>query len=139
MVPFICLQCALFCCSHQLLCNTRHFRRFSLLQASWYDTYEYALYVYMHIPYSSINCIKTSKIKRVASESPRASAVSGGHMALPTATAQLSTIFFAISFTYCVPQPAQDVAILYTCKSTKLLLQNPWSASQQACWVCLLL
>ena len=89
--------------------------------------------------YSSINCIKTSKIKRAASENPRASAVSGGHMALPTATAQLSTEYFTVSFTYCVPQPAPDAAILYTCKSTKLLLQNPWSASQQACWVCLLL
>ena len=89
--------------------------------------------------YSSINCIKTSKIKRVGPEIPPASAGSGRYSPHSTATAQLSTIFFAVSFAFCVPQPAQDDAILYICKSTKLLLQNPWSASQQACWVYFLL
>lgn len=85
--------------------------------------------------YSSINCIKTSKIKRVASENLRAPAVGGGHMALPTATAQLSTIFFAETFTYCVPQPAPVAAVSHVGKMAKTANTKPRVALQQASWV----
>ena len=85
--------------------------------------------------YSSINCIKTSKIKRVASENLRAPAVGGGHMALPTATAQLSTEYFTVSFTYCVPQPAPVAAVSHVGKMAKTANTKPRVALQQASWV----